>query len=123
VCSNFLVDGGVACGLFAVGQSQVRHKLVAMTILIAGAEARAQGLQLFVSLLDAEPGYWAIRRGKLIEACAGNGEGFDCCGGLSDTFGERGGIAATTQRGVEKRDVSRARILHSDIVVIDIVCD
>ena len=96
---------------------------MAMTILVAGAEARTNGLQLVIPLLNAEPGHWAVRRGKLIETCAGYGEGFDRRRGLPDTFGERGCIAATAQGGVEQGDVSRARILHPDIVVIHIVCD
>ena len=123
MCPNLVVDGGVACGLFAVGQRQVRHKRMAMTILITGAEARTNGLQLLIPLLNAEPGDWAVRRGKLIETCAGYGEGFDRRRGLPDTFGERGCIAASALGGVEQGDMSRARILHPDIVVIDIICD
>ena len=99
------------------------HKFVSMAILVARAEARAEGQQFLASLLDAEPGDWSGRRGKLIETCARHGEGFDRRRRLPDTFGERGCIAATAQGGVEQGDMSRARILHPDIVVIDIICD
>ena len=120
---NLLVDCGVGCSLFAVGQSQVRHKIMAMAILVAGAETRTQRLQLIMSLLNAEPGHWAVRRGKLVETCAGHGEGFDRCCGLPDTFGECGCIAASAQGGVEQSDMSRAWILHPDVVAINISGD
>ena len=123
MCPNLFVDCSVGCGFFAVGQGQVWHKLVSMTILVARAEARAEGVQFLASLLDAEPGDRSGRRGKLVETCARQGERLDRRCGFPNTFGECGCIAATAQGGIEQGDMSRTRILYPNIVVINVICD